>query len=169
MLEFLTMAKKGRVYVFGKGEHTINPIHGKDLAEVCVKAIDRTPQEIVVGGPTRYTYRQIAELAFQVLNKQARISTIPLWIKDVVLALMRAFTSVKTYGPIEFLMTALTMDVIGTPYGKEGLRCFFEQHANSTFHSHRIPSPSKENVQYANEQRVHSNLSDSFSKLTYPL
>jgi uncharacterized protein YbjT (DUF2867 family) len=130
MLEFLNMAKKGRVYLFGTGEHIINPIHGKDLAEVCVKAIEQTDQEIVVGGPTRYTYRQIAELAFRALNKQARISTIPLWMKRVTLALMRRCTSVKTYGPVEFLMTALTMDVVGTPYGKEGLRSFFEQHAH---------------------------------------
>jgi uncharacterized protein YbjT (DUF2867 family) len=130
MLEFLTMAKKGRVYLFGTGEHIINPIHGKDLAEVCVKAIEQPQQEIVVGGPTQYTYRHIAELAFRALNKHARISTIPLWMKRVTLALMRRCTPVKTYGPIEFLMTALTMDVIGTPYGKEGLRSFFEQHAH---------------------------------------
>lgn len=51
-------------------------------------------------------------------------------MKDVVLAPMRAFTSVKTYGPVEFLMTVLTMDVLGTPYGKEGLRSFFEHHAH---------------------------------------
>lgn len=127
MLEFLTMAKKGRVYLFGTGQNTINPIHGKDLAEVCVKAIEQTQQEIVVGGPTQYTYRQIAELAFRVLHKKASISTVPLWIKRVMLALMRMCSSVKTYGPIEFLMTVLTMDVVGPPYGKENLQSFFEQ------------------------------------------
>jgi hypothetical protein len=126
-----------------------------------------------VGGPTRYTYRQIAELAFRVLNKNAKISTVPLLMKDLVLALMRAFTSVKTYGPLEFLMTALTMDVVGTPYGKEDLRDFFEQHAHSYFckvyRPHHTSSPPRENVQYAGKQRVHSNTSNSFAKLTYPL
>ena len=38
MLEYLQMAKKGRAYVFGSGENKINPIHGEDLAEICVKA-----------------------------------------------------------------------------------------------------------------------------------
>ncbi len=131
MLEFLNMAKKGKVYLFGTGQNTINPIHGKDLAEVCVKAIEQTQQEIDVGGPTQYTYRQIAELAFRALHKKASISTVPLWMKSVVLALIRTFTSVNTYGPVEFLMTVLTMNVVGTPYGKEGLQYFFEQHTHN--------------------------------------
>jgi nucleoside-diphosphate-sugar epimerase len=131
MLEFLTMAKKGTIYLFGKGENVINPIHGADLAEVCVKAIEQAEKEIVVGGPTRYTYRQVAELAFQVLNKKVNISTLPLWVKRVALALMKTCSPVNTYGPIEFLMTVLTTDVIGTPYGKENLRRFFEQHVHS--------------------------------------
>lgn len=127
MLEFLDMAKKGTVYLFGTGENTINPIHGSDLAEVCVKAIEQAHKEISVGGPRRYTYQEIAELAFQVLNKQAKIFRVPLWIKHVTLALMRTLTSVKTYGPLEFMMMVLTMDVLGTPYGKEDLEHFFEQ------------------------------------------
>jgi len=131
MLEFLTMAKKGKVYLFGSGQNIINPIHGKDLAEVCVKAIEQTQQEIVVGGPTEYTYRQIAELAFRVLHKKASISTVPLWMKRVALAVMRACTSVNTYGPLEFLMTVLTMNIVGTPHGREGLQHFFEQHVHS--------------------------------------
>ena len=173
MLEFLNMAKKGKVYLFGTGENIINPIHSNDLAEVCVKAIEKTQQEIVVGGPTQYTYRQIAELAFQVLNKKANISTVPLWMKNVVLALMRTFTSVKTYGPVEFLMTALTMDVIGTPYGREDLRHFFEQYAHSHFcrvyRPYHTPSPPRENIPYGVKQHVHGNTSDSFSRLTYPI
>ncbi|MCP4399083.1 MAG: SDR family oxidoreductase [bacterium] len=130
MLEFLNMAKKGKIYLFGKGEHTINPIHGNDLAEVCVNAIERAQKEIDVGGPTIYTWREIAELAFRVVNKQANISTIPLWVKNVMLPLMRMCTPVKTYGPLEFMLTVFTMDVIGTSYGREELGSFFEQHVH---------------------------------------
>jgi uncharacterized protein YbjT (DUF2867 family) len=131
MLEFLNMAKKGTVYLFGTGENIINPIHGSDLAEVCVNAIEQTPQEITVGGPRQYTYTEIAELAFRVLNKKTNISRVPLWIKHVILALMRTLTPVKTYGPVEFMMTVLTMDVLGPPHGKEDLQYFFEQHIHS--------------------------------------
>ena len=40
MLEFLKMAKKGRVSLFGDGQNKINPIHGADLAEVCANLVD---------------------------------------------------------------------------------------------------------------------------------
>ena len=39
MREFYQMAQKGRVYLFGKGNCKINPIHGIDLAGVCLDAI----------------------------------------------------------------------------------------------------------------------------------
>ncbi len=126
MLEFLTMAKKGRVNLFGSGEYRINPIHGKDLAKVCVDALLGSETEIEVGGPETFTHRQIAELAFDLLHKDAKISCMPLWQKNMILRLMRLFTSSKTYGPIEFLMTALSMDGVAPPYGEERLRDFFE-------------------------------------------
>jgi uncharacterized protein YbjT (DUF2867 family) len=55
MTEFLTMAKKGRVYLFGDGELKTNPIHGEDLAAVCVDAIDKSDKEIKVGGPETHS------------------------------------------------------------------------------------------------------------------
>jgi uncharacterized protein YbjT (DUF2867 family) len=127
MLEFLKMAKKGKVSLFGSGRNKINPIHGSDLAEVCVNAIDIPEREINVGGPTIYTYKEIAELAFSVLDKKVKISRVPVWIDNIILSFMRTFTSIKTYGQIEFMMTVLTMDVVGASYGKENLRRFFEQ------------------------------------------
>jgi len=42
----LYMAKKRRVVLFGNGELKLNPIHGADLAEVCVRAIAQKEKEI---------------------------------------------------------------------------------------------------------------------------
>ncbi len=126
MLEFLNMAKKGSVFLFGNGQNKINPIHGADLAEVCVKSIDNLEKEINVGGPETFTFKEIAELAFKVLNKEPKISTLPIWIIKVILPLMRTFTSSKTYGPLEFMMSIMTIDVVGELYGKERLEDFFK-------------------------------------------
>jgi len=125
MLDFLKMARKGRVAFFGTGEYRINPIHGQDLAEVCVKAIDDPTVEIEVGGPETFTHRQIAHLAFDVLNQRAKISTMPRWMVNIIIRIMRLTMPVKTYGPIEFLMTALTMDGVAPAYGEHNLRDFF--------------------------------------------
>lgn len=127
MLEFLKMAQKGRVSLFGNGENKINPIHGADLAEVCVTALNKPEKEINVGGPETLTFKEIAELAFKVLNKKAKISTLPLWMIGVILPVLRTFTSSKTYGPAEFMMSVMTMDVVGKHYGKERLKDFFEK------------------------------------------
>ncbi len=127
MLEFLNMAKKGKVFLFGSGLNKINPIHGDDLAEVCVNALKKPDKEMNVGGPETFTFQDIAELAFKALKKTTKISTLPLWMIRMILPLMRAVTSSKTYGPLEFMMSVMTMDVIGKLYGKEKLSDFFEE------------------------------------------
>lgn len=68
MTEFYTMVKKGRVYLFGDGELKTNPIHGEDLAVVCVDAINKPEQEIKIGGPETLTHNEIAAVAFEVLG-----------------------------------------------------------------------------------------------------
>lgn len=127
MLEFLNMAQKGRVSLFGSGANKINPIHGADLAEVCVNAINEPAKEVNVGGPRVYAYKEIARLAFSIVNKEPKISSLPIYVKNIALFLLRLFTSSKTYGPIEFLMKAMTTDVIGPAYGKEQLEDFYKK------------------------------------------
>ena len=125
MLEYLKMAQQGRGYVFGSGEYRINPIHGQDLAEACVNAVDESGKEIDVGGPEVFTHNQILAIAFESLEKPVKISRIPIWLRNVILAMLRLFTSVKTYGPQEFFMTVLAMDMVAPPYGKYHLKDFF--------------------------------------------
>jgi len=132
MLEFLNMAKKGRVSVFGSGENRINPIHGADLAEVCVNAIRDSKKEINVGGPEIFTFNQIAELALKAQNKPIKISRLPMCAIKIIIPLLRTFTPVKIYGPIEFMMTVMTMDVVGERYGIERLENFYLENSKNT-------------------------------------
>ena len=125
MLDYLKMAKQGKGYVFGSGEFRINPIHGQDLAEICVKAANGEEKEINVGGPDILTHNEIVAIAFESLNKKIKISRIPIWLKNFILATLRFFTSVKTYGPVEFFMTVLTMEMVAPTYGKHHIKDFF--------------------------------------------
>lgn len=121
MLEFLKMAKKGTVNLFGDGNFKMNPIHGADLAKVCVDAIVSEDKEIEVGGPEVLTHNEIAEIAFNVLNKEPKIRYMPEWMRKAILGFIRTFTSSKTYGPMEFFFTVLAMDMIAPKYGKHTL------------------------------------------------
>jgi len=125
--EFLKMAKKGTVNLFGDGNFMMNPIHGADLAEVCVYAIESDNKTIEIGGPEVLSHNEIADLAFNVLNKKPKIKYMPEWMRKTVLGLMRTFTSSKTYGPMEFFFTVLAMDMVAPVYGKNTLESYFEE------------------------------------------
>lgn len=125
MTEFFTMAKKGRVYLFGDGELKTNPIHGEDLAAVCVEAIDKPDQEIKVGGPETLTHNEIATLAFEVLRIKPKITHIPNWVRVAILKLVRFFSGSKVYGPIEFFMTVMAIDMVAPEFGKHTLKEHF--------------------------------------------
>jgi uncharacterized protein YbjT (DUF2867 family) len=127
MLEYFQMASKGKGYVFGSGNNRINPIHGRDLAEVCVNAAENHHKEVHVGGPDIYTHREILNLAFEVLGKKPRISKIPLWVSKLTTGFLRTFTSVRIYGPVEFFMTVLTADLVAPKYGSRQLKDFFSE------------------------------------------
>lgn len=125
MTEFYTMATKGRIYLFGDGERKINPIHGEDLAAVCVDAIDTQDTEIKAGGPETFTHNEIAALAFDVLGTKPKITYIPNWVGTAILKMIRLFSGSTFYGPIEFFMTVMAMDMVAPEYGKHTLRDYF--------------------------------------------
>ena len=126
MRDFLKMAEKGSVYIFGKGKKKFNPIHGADLAQVCVDAINSNQNEIVVGGPDILTHYEVAEMALLTSGKPINIVHVPHWVRKSILWIMRTFTSSKTYGPIEFFLTLMAEDAIAPRYGSHRLSLFFQ-------------------------------------------
>jgi uncharacterized protein YbjT (DUF2867 family) len=126
MTEFYNMAKKGRIYLFGNGELKSNPIHGQDLAEIIVSYIETEEKEIKAGGPQILTQNEIAGTAFKALDKTPKITYISNWLRILVLKLLKIFTPSKTYGPIEFFMTVMAMNMIAPEYGKHTLKEYFE-------------------------------------------
>ncbi|WCO03150.1 SDR family oxidoreductase [Psychroserpens ponticola] len=129
MKDFLQMAKRGRVYLFGKGEQKFNPIHGEDLAIVCLQAIDSHKSEIIVGGPDVLTFNEISEMALETLQKPIKICHLPDWSRRFLIWTLRTFTSSKTYGPIEFFLTLMADDHIAPRFGTRRLRHFFRENA----------------------------------------
>ncbi|GHC50647.1 SDR family oxidoreductase [Ulvibacter litoralis] len=126
MKDFLQMAKRGRVYLFGKGDQKFNPIHGEDLATLCVQSIFQQKSEIVVGGPDILTLKEISEMALDAYQKPIKITHLPDFLRKILIWSLRNFTSSKTYGPIEFFLTLMAEDNIAPRYGSKRLSHFFE-------------------------------------------
>jgi uncharacterized protein YbjT (DUF2867 family) len=122
----LSMAKKGRVLLVGDGTNQMSPIHGRDLAKVCVDATEGDQSEVEAGGPEIMTQREAAELAFDVVNKKPKIHVIPMWAAR---GLAKGVGKVsKQFGDLaEFIVVAGEVDGIGPPVGTTTLRSYFER------------------------------------------
>lgn len=125
MKDFLNMAEKGRVYLFGNGNLRFNPIHGQDLAKVCVHKMINNVKEATVGGMDILSHTELAKIAFNAWDKPIKITYLPDWLRPTIIWLSRTFTSSKTYGPIEFFLTLMAQNNIATQYGDLRLEDFF--------------------------------------------
>jgi uncharacterized protein YbjT (DUF2867 family) len=125
--DVLYMAEKGRVVLFGNGELKLNPIHGADLAEVCVRAIAQKENEISVGGPDILTQNEIAEMALCAWGKPGNVIHLPGWIRLLILHTAKVFLPEQKFGPLEFFLTLVARESIATRYGTHRLQDFFNQ------------------------------------------
>jgi uncharacterized protein YbjT (DUF2867 family) len=122
----LDMARRGRSFLVGAGANRFNPIHGADLAEVCVDAMESDEREIGAGGPETMTQRQAAELAFEVLGRPPRIVVLPLWLMRGGVKLIGMLNA--QFGDLfEFIVTAGEIDGVAPSVGTTTLRSYFEE------------------------------------------
>ena len=129
MSEFLRMAKSGRVYLIGNGKNKINPIHGADLAKVCVDAVTGKEHEIPVGGPVIYSIKEIAELAFSILGKKPKITRIPPWLAKSAVIAIRPFNK-QMSDLAEFFIVASQSDGVAPATGSYTLDDYYQELAS---------------------------------------
>jgi uncharacterized protein YbjT (DUF2867 family) len=126
MGEYLRMARKGRVYLIGRGENRINPIHGADLARVCVNAAEGSVEEIDAGGPEVMTHREIARLAWRSLGKKERITSVPPWMMRGLASLTKIFNTHQGE-LLAFMTEAMTADAVAPSEGSRSLSDYFHE------------------------------------------
>lgn len=131
MKDFLQMAKSSRVYLFGSGRQKFNPIHGEDLARAIADTFDDNNKEIAIGGPDILSLNDIGEIALKAFDKPLKIVHLPDCLRKLTIWSLRSFTSVKTYGPIEFFLTLMAEDNVAPTYGKHRLKDFYTEEAKN--------------------------------------
>ena len=129
MKDFLDMAKNGRAYLFGDGQHTINPIHGKDLAKATAVAIEQGKNQVDIGGPDVFTQTQLATLAFEALgpNKAPQITCLWDRLRTLLISILPWITPVTIYGPAQFFLFAMGQDMVGECHGECHLQDYFAE------------------------------------------
>ena len=120
------MAQRGRSFLVGDGSNRMSPIHGRDLAQVCVDAAEGDEVEVEAGGPEVMTQREAAELAFDVVGRRPKIHVIP---HRLVGGLAKCLGRVnRQFGDLaEFIAVAGEVDGVGPPRGTTTLRSYFER------------------------------------------
>lgn len=127
LADLVEMARRGAVPVVGSGAARSNPVHERDVAEACVEAI-LSPDpalEIEVGGPQILTRRQMAELAFQAIERRPRVLPVPALLMRLAAALVGLFD--RRRGELfAFVARVSTTDCVAPQRGRRRLGEFFE-------------------------------------------
>ena len=126
MSEFLGMARSGLVFLIGNGNNRVNPIHGADLAMLCVDAVTNDNHKVSVGGPVTYTGREIAELAFSTLGKPPRVIHIPPWLAQAAVKAIRPFNQ-QMSDLINFIVTAGQSNDTAPATGEHTLADYYQE------------------------------------------
>jgi uncharacterized protein YbjT (DUF2867 family) len=129
MAQFLNMARNGIMLSLGDGERRSNPIHGADLATVCVDAAEGSARETDAGGPEIFTYREVAEMAADVVSKQPLTISLPVWFAEGITA-VTGLINRDIHDIALFATTVSKNDTVAPQYGTHKLREFFEQMAS---------------------------------------
>jgi len=59
------------------------------------------------------------------LGREPKITYIPRWVANLILKVVRTFTGIRIYGPIEFFLTVMSMEMLAPKYGDHSLRAYF--------------------------------------------
>lgn len=129
---FDSVQKNGQHKVVGNGTHRINPIDGADLATFIVECISdptKAGREHLVGGPDTFSFREIGELAAEVIGRPGtvKIRTIPVWAWRLAAALASAADLIsrgrrRSAAMLNWMMWSGTHDAIALACGTRRLR-----------------------------------------------
>ena len=124
--EFVKLARRGLVPLFGDGSATTNPIDEHDVARVCVEAID-APQTIYdIGGPEVFTRREISGLCFKVLGKKPRFIKYPIGLLRVLIKPLKLFDQ-RLFELMDFAILVNHTDFVAPRIGTSKLENYLQE------------------------------------------
>ena len=124
MLEILRYAEKGLGLVMGDGQRQTNPIHEADVARACVESLALNQTDFPIGGPDVFTRREITELAFEAIDKPARLMNVPPAVFKAMVSPLRLINP-RIHALMVFGATVTQVDCVAPAYGHKRLADYF--------------------------------------------
>ena len=124
--EFVKLARKGIIPLFGDGSAEMNPIHESEVAATCLKAITSHETEFDVGGPEVFTRRRLGELCFEALNKKPRFISYPVGLFRFLIKPIAYFDR-RLFEFLDFGIFVNTNDCVAPKIGEKKLESYLRQ------------------------------------------
>ncbi len=118
--DFVGLARRGIIPLFGDGSARTNPIHEHDVARVCVAAIEAPQNVFDIGGPEVLTRREISSLCFKVLGQKPRFIKYPIGLIRVLIKPLKFFDQ-RLFELLDFAILVNHTDCIAPCVGTEKL------------------------------------------------
>jgi uncharacterized protein YbjT (DUF2867 family) len=125
--EFLMLARRGVIPIFGDGSAKTNPIADEDVARACVQAIEGTHAEIPCGGPDVFTRAEVAKMAIEATGK-GHVLRLPAWLGRLGTTTMWPLHP-RLAALSRFLIEASVRDLVAPSFGTARLVDHFRARA----------------------------------------
>ena len=121
----VSMARRGFAFVPGDGLARTNPVHPREVAQVCVDVLGQTTNvRIPLGGPEVLTREDIVRLAFAAAGRKPRLLHLPRWVLIVLARVIRR-AHPRLAEVTDFTARALTNDFLAPTTGTHRLADHF--------------------------------------------
>ncbi len=132
LLPLLYMAHHGRIWIPGDAERKINPIHGRDLAQMLIKGMIAKEKEAEVGGSETFSLDQLARLMFKVQNNPPKIVNVPAALSAVARQNLQIFakSQVQAY---DFMASGALDTGLAPATGNQKLEAYLKAYLESPF------------------------------------
>jgi uncharacterized protein YbjT (DUF2867 family) len=118
--DLVGMARRGPLPMVGDGTARTNPIDDEEVAIACLEALESSERERSIGGPEVYTRKEIAEMVFAAVGRQARYRKVPAALVRAGGRVVRLFN--QRLGDLtEFYLAVARHDVVAPAYGSRRL------------------------------------------------
>lgn len=124
--EFVKLARRGVIPLFGDGSARTNPIDERDVARICVEAMENSQTEFDIGGPEVFSRREISELCFRALGKKPRFIKYPVGLIRLLIKPLKLFDQ-RMFDLMDFAILVSHTDFVAPRVGDEKLENYLKR------------------------------------------
>lgn len=123
--DLIIMARRGFILTPGDGTPETNPIHQRDLAQVCREYLEEGPPVLDVGGPEVHSRQEVADMVCRMTACRVNVN-VPYWLVKAGLAMARPLGR-NLYDKLSFFSYITTHEMVAPQYGSRRFEDYLKE------------------------------------------